>query len=69
MSHISVVDAWLRAKDLSPYWEQLVAQLRALSPQLIPFSRFPDFVQYRWFEAASPEQRAALNADEVSMPE
>lgn len=55
LSHISIVDAMLNTRELGPYWETLVAEVRKLAPLLAPFSRFPDSLRYEWHRLSSPD--------------
>lgn len=53
LSHISIVDAWLRQDELGSYWETIVSQMRIISPKLIPYARFPEYLCYQWYRPAN----------------
>jgi hypothetical protein len=42
----------LRLKEISPYVDTLVSELRLLAPKLDPHARLPDFLRYQWYKPA-----------------
>lgn len=57
--HLAIVDAMFCELEVGQYWEELVAEMRTISPGLRKFARFPEYIRYGWYEAASDETTRA----------